>query len=369
MTNRIDCDYERFKQIVRGRIKNNFKRYIINTSIYKVNGEKISIPVDVVEIPHFTYGKNKESVGQGEGDIGEIISRNTPEESAKYDAEFSVEEIAKILAEELDLPNLEEKIGDLLEVDNKNYTSISKSGPSSLRYFKKTFKEALKRAMLSREYDPKKPFVSPIKADERFRSAELKPKILSNALIIYLKDASGSMHDVINSAKNTAFWTNIWLSTVHKKISQVYIDYTGVAHEATKEQFFKIEHHGYTNMMSGLEECVKIIEQKYSPDLWNIYVMHFQDGDFTNCGQRNDAQILEYLLKNFLPKINAYFVEEFRNSFVYSPYYSDILREIMELAQGKKIHLAVVQKDPEHVINALKTFFGNKERYTKYLKA
>ena len=72
MVRKIDRDANRFKQIVRGKIKSDLRKYITHGEmIGKTGGEFVSIPLPQIEIPEFRYGtKNRGGVGQGPGDVG-----------------------------------------------------------------------------------------------------------------------------------------------------------------------------------------------------------------------------------------------------------------------------------------------------------
>jgi uncharacterized protein len=64
----IDNDYHRFRQIVKGRIRKDLKRFMSNGEMIGRQGKKtVSIPLPQITIPRFRYGKNK-GVGQGEGE-------------------------------------------------------------------------------------------------------------------------------------------------------------------------------------------------------------------------------------------------------------------------------------------------------------
>ena len=67
----------RFKQIVRGKIKGDLRKYITHGEmIGKTGGELVSIPLPQIQIPEFRYGsKNSGGVGQGPGDVGTPIGR------------------------------------------------------------------------------------------------------------------------------------------------------------------------------------------------------------------------------------------------------------------------------------------------------
>ena len=72
MVRKIERDANRFKQIVRGKIKADLRKYITHGEmIGKTGGELVSIPLPQIDIPEFRYGpKNSGGVGQGPGDVG-----------------------------------------------------------------------------------------------------------------------------------------------------------------------------------------------------------------------------------------------------------------------------------------------------------
>ena len=69
MTNKIEQDNSRFRQIVRGQIKQDLKKYITHGEMIGRKGKDlVSIPVPQIDIPHFRYGERKAGgVGQGRG--------------------------------------------------------------------------------------------------------------------------------------------------------------------------------------------------------------------------------------------------------------------------------------------------------------
>ena len=54
---KIEPDRSRFKQIIRGRIKKELRRFIRQGELIgKQGNENISIPLPQIELPHFMYG-------------------------------------------------------------------------------------------------------------------------------------------------------------------------------------------------------------------------------------------------------------------------------------------------------------------------
>ena len=66
----IEQDFGRFRQIVRGKIKQHLKQYMSNGEMIGKKGKDfISIPVPQIDLPTFKFGrKGAQGVGQGEGE-------------------------------------------------------------------------------------------------------------------------------------------------------------------------------------------------------------------------------------------------------------------------------------------------------------
>src|SRR6202165_3421774 len=110
-------DHSRFRDIVRGRIKENFKKYVTHGEmIGKRENDFVKIPVPSIEVPRFKYGpKQMGGVGQGQGQPGEGVEGDRPGQGQAGDtpgehlleADVSLDELADILGEELALPRIE----------------------------------------------------------------------------------------------------------------------------------------------------------------------------------------------------------------------------------------------------------------------
>ena len=164
----------------------------------------------------FRFGKlDQGGIGQGSGEKGSPVKQEG-EPKAGQDAgekdievEVDLEELASILTEELELPNIESKQSKKLQKESTRYNTIGNVGPDSLKHFKHSYKEAIKRQISSDEYDPKNPVVIPIKKDMRYRSFKITPEQSHSAVIIYMMDVSGSMGDEQKKIVRTeSFWIN-----------------------------------------------------------------------------------------------------------------------------------------------------------------
>ena len=166
MAMRIEEDNARFRQIVRGKIKGQLKQYISNGELIGKKGrDLVSIPMPQITLPQFRYGhKNTGGVGQGQGDVGDPLGGDGNEKGQAgqgagehiLEVEVSLEELAAMLGEELELPNIEPRGKKNITREADKYTGISTVGPESLRHFKRTYKQALRRQVLSGDYNAAK---------------------------------------------------------------------------------------------------------------------------------------------------------------------------------------------------------------------
>jgi len=197
----IEQDYLRFRQIVRGKIKQDLKKYISQGELIGKKGKDyVSIPIPQIEMPNFRFGRrNTGGVGQGEGEPGTPLSPGDVDEDGNgkagnapgahiLEVDLTMEELAQILAEELELPRIQPKGSARLKTERDHYSQISKVGPESLRHFKRTYKEALKRQITAGTYDPLNPYIVPIHEDKRYLSWKTKQQPESTALILYMMD-------------------------------------------------------------------------------------------------------------------------------------------------------------------------------------
>ena len=76
MTQKIDADHARFRHIVRGKIKENLKKFITKGEILGKKGKDVvSIPLPQIQIPRFQYGhKETGGTGQGDGEVGDVLA-------------------------------------------------------------------------------------------------------------------------------------------------------------------------------------------------------------------------------------------------------------------------------------------------------
>ncbi len=143
MGQKIERDHQRFRKIVRGKVKTNLSKYISRGEMIGKKGKDfVSIPLPQIEIPQFRYGqKGSGGVGQGEGDPGTPLSAPQGKQSGAGDqpgghileVELTLEELAAILGEELALPRIEPRGKRNIVTRRDRYTGVRQAGPESLR--------------------------------------------------------------------------------------------------------------------------------------------------------------------------------------------------------------------------------------------
>ena len=316
---RIERDYARFQNIIKGKIKQNLKKYITKGSlIAQIEKEAISVPLPRIRIPKFIFNeKQMGGVGSGAGDIGQEVKKdaegmksgqgkagNMPGEHS-LEVDVSIEELAKILAEELELPKIKPKGQGFVTAQNHRYTSVHLQGPESLKHFKRTYKESLKREIAAGSYNPNDPHIVPVKKDKRYKSWKVSVKPEHNAAIIYQMDVSGSMGDEQKEIVRTeAFWIDTWLRSQYNSIERRYIIHDAAAKEVSEDAFYKTRESGGTLISSAYKLCHQMIESQYSSLNWNVYVFHFSDGD--NWSGEDTKSCLDLLRYQIMPRVNLF---------------------------------------------------------------
>ncbi len=359
----IEHDSARFKQIVRGKIKQNLRKYMSHGEMIGRQGkELVSIPVPQVDLPRFIFGKNNGGgVGQGKGDVGDVLGQGDPEEGDGeagdspgdhiLEVEMSVDELVQILADELALPRIQPKGKQSVDSEINRYSDIRRVGPESLRHFKRTYREALKRQLAAGLYDPNNPVIIPVREDRRYRSFEKRPAPEANAVIFYLMDVSGSMGErEKHLVRATAFWIDAWLKSNYRKVQRRYIAHDAVAGEVDEETFYHLRQGGGTKISSALQLCRDLLKAHYPVDEWNIYLFQFSDGD--NFMSDNEEAVM-LLHHHLLPVVNLYCYGQ-----VDERHYGDTFLDVLKIFQERENLVTAHIPNDEGIYDAIKAFLG-----------
>ena len=366
MSQKIDQDHSRFRKIVRGKIKENLRKYITKGELIGRKGkDKVSIPLPQVETPRFRYGsKDQGGVGQGDGEPGDPLDQGDGQGGAGeagdqpgehvLEVDVTFEELAEIMGEELELPRIEPKGQESITTRKLKYTSIRQTGPESLRHFRRTFKHALRRQIAMGNYDPRKPVIVPVREDKRYRSWKVEALPETNAVIIYMMDVSGSMGDEQKEiVRIETFWIDTWLRSQYDGIESRYIIHDATAKEVDRDTFFRTRESGGTMISSAYKLCAKMIDDEYSPSEWNIYPFHFSDGD--NWSVDDTGLCMRLLSEQVIPASNVFCYGQ-----VVSPYGSGQFMTDLKKEFGEDDEMLITSeiKDRDAIVDSIKTFLG-----------
>ncbi|UJR83731.1 Hypothetical protein I5071_58020 [Sandaracinus amylolyticus] len=363
---RIDQDHSRFKNIVRGKIRQNLRRYVSQGELMGKQGKDVvSIPIPQIDIPRFRYSDRQQGgVGQGDGEPGDAVGGGEGEGDGQgkagqdagqhvLEVDVTLDELADILGEELALPNIENR-GKSKLVDQKDrYVGVRRVGPNSLRHFKRTYKQALKRQISMGTYNPSRPIVIPTRDDLRFRSWKTEEEPVANAVILYMMDVSGSMGDEQKEiVRIESFWIDAWLKKQYKGLETRYIIHDAVAREVDRDTFFRTRESGGTMISSAYKLAAQIIDADYPASEWNIYPFHFSDGD--NWSVDDTLLCIELLKTKLLPVSNVFCYGQ-----VESPYGSgQFIKDLREhLGKNDSVITSEI-RDRDAIIESIKEFLG-----------
>lgn len=298
-------DILRHNQKVRDAIRNNLPEIISQHDIVSSDGQKlVKVPVRGVELPHFRFDPYKrEYIGQADQDL-QGQGRTQPRtvlggeagSSGKeaghepgldiYETEITVDELVSLAFEELGLPNLEDKGKEQLTETTLQYDTIRKTGPQANLDPRRTLVEAFKRSARlgkpSWEIDPTQ--------DPRYKSWEQVEKPTKNAVVLAMRDVSGSMGPFEAYISRTFYsWMTRFLRKRYTGVEIAFITCHTKAQEVDEDTFFHLGDLGGTRMSSAYQLALDIIDQRYNPSVWNIYPFLFSDGDNWGSGDDQDC--------------------------------------------------------------------------------
>lgn len=366
MSLKIDQDHGRFRQIVRGRIRQNLKKYISQGELIGRKGKDVvSIPIPQIDIPRFRFGEKQQGgVGQGDGEPGDPVGGDGEQQPGAGEAgseagehvlevDVTLEELADILGEELELPDILDKGKSKISSAHDKYSGIRRVGPESLRHFKRTYREALRRMIASGTFHAARPVVVPVPDDKRYRSWKTITEPVANAVIIYMMDVSGSMGDEQKEiVRIESFWLDAWLTRQYKGLESRFIIHDAIAREVDRETFFHTRESGGTMISSAYKLCAQMIEDDYPVDEWNIYPFHFSDGD--NWSMDDTLACVELMKGKLLPAVNMFAYGQ-----VESPYGSgQFIKDLKEhFGEDERVVTSEI-RDKDAIVGSIKDFLG-----------
>ncbi len=365
---RADRDRMRHNDKIKEVIKKNLGDIISQQDIITADrGKIVKVPVRGLELPRIRFDPHdRERVGQGAGGTkpGDVLGRAPSDKDGQgvgkqagqdpgidyYEAEFTLDELAQMVFEDLSLPNLEDKGSKQILSEQMEFNTITRRGIASNLDRKRTLLEAYRRN--SRLGNENKWEVRP--EDKRFKNYEIITEPQRNAVVFAMRDVSGSMGEFeAYICRSFYFWMTQFLKTKYTNTEIVFITCHTEAKEVTENQFFGLGDSGGTRMSSAYKLALDIIGKRYNPREWNIYPFLFSDG--YNWG---DAECVD-LVKKMRDLCNLIGYGEigsdgWQSSFGFAP-----LGQAYEEAFSADPRVVLVKiNDKEDVWPALKKFFA-----------
>jgi uncharacterized protein len=290
-------DRLRHRQKVREAIRNNIADIIAEESIIgKDNNRIIKVPIRGVKEYRFVYGDNAPGVGQGgdqEPQPGQVIGQGEKGKQPGqpgdqpgvdyYETDVRLDELIELMFEDLELPDLERKRLRQIEVEKQfRQKGYRRKGVRVRLDKKRTARSRLKRKKASHRRDlaaghNRFPFH---KDDLRYHHSASDLRRESNAVVLCIMDTSGSMDTMKKYlARSFFFILYQFISTRYQNVEIVFIAHHTEAQEVTEEDFFHKGESGGTFISSGYNKAIEIINERFHPALWNVYVFHCSDGD------------------------------------------------------------------------------------------
>ncbi len=364
-------DQARHNEKVKEAIKGNLGQIVGEEAIITSDGKKIvKVPIRSLDLPHFRFDRGrKNNVGQGDGDskVGDVLGQEPGGQGAGpgrgkqagelpgidyYEAEITVDELAQMLFEDLQLPFLQPKGRALVPSEDVRFTEVRRKGVMSNLDKRRTIKENLLRNARAGRSG-----FSGISTDDlRFKTWEHHVKEESNAVVIAMRDVSGSMGEFEKYITRSFYtWMVRFLRTRYQQVQIAFITHHTDAREVDEDAFFNLGESGGTKVSSAYQLALEIIEERYPPSDWNIYPFHFSDGD--NWGEVDNQRCLD-LVRALLERCNVFGYGEIQEGGRRSP--STLMSAFTAIRDPHFIGVTITGK--EDVYPALKQFFSTRHR-------
>ncbi|UOF90853.1 sporulation protein YhbH [Fodinisporobacter ferrooxydans] len=305
-------DQQRHQEKVKEAIKKNLGDLVSEESIIMTDGRQIvKVPIRSLEEYRFRYNYNKSphgGQGSGKSKVGDVLGKDGQPAQGPgkgegagdqpgvdyYEAEVSVEELQAIIFEDFELPNLKRKQNDEITIPDIRFNDIRKKGLIGNIDKKRTILETLKRNALAGNPGLQK--ISP--DDLRFKTWEEVKIPHSNAVILAMMDTSGSM-GVFEKyiARTFFFWMVRFLRTKYEHVDIRFIAHHTEAKVVTEDEFFTKGESGGTICSSAYQLALDMIQKQYNPDLYNIYPVHFSDGDNLSSDNEKCVRLVKQLME------------------------------------------------------------------------
>ncbi|MFO7304511.1 MAG: DUF444 family protein [Gammaproteobacteria bacterium] len=301
-------DWLRHNEKVREAVRRHLPQIVAGADVLSGGASTVRVPVRMLEHYRFRLRNSNEQqgVGQGPAKPGDRIGRpqqdgeyqrgqgGNEDGSIQYTLEFRIDDIVDWLWEEMQLPNLEAKQGRAKE-DDWTREGWDRRGARSRLDKRRSLKESIKRRGVQSAAGVQPP---PFTDDDlRFRQLARREQPAMQAVVMLLLDVSGSMGERERQISKTFFfWAIQGLRRQYRHLDLVFVAHTSEAWEFQEDEFFRVTGTGGTIASSGLRKVREIIDARFSPSQYNIYVFYASDGENFPSDQPQAQAALEDLI-------------------------------------------------------------------------
>lgn len=362
-------DQARHAEKIREAIRQNLPEIIAEESIITSDGNRtVKVPIRTLEEYRFRFDPlSGERVGQGDGDtqIGDVLGRlpGSGQGGGKgqpgdvpgvdyYEAEITVDELAELIFADLGLPDLKPKEAPQTPAEQVKFTDVRRQGAMNNLDKRRTILENIRRN--ARQGKPV--FDRLNREDLRFKAWQQELRPSASAVVIAMRDASGSMGDFKKYiTRSLFFWMVRFLRTRYEKVDIVFLAHSTEAREVTEEEFFTKGESGGTRCSSVYQAALDIIAQRYPPNEHNLYPFHFSDGDNLSSDNPKSVELVNKLLE----LCNLFGYGEIDSQGSGPSYYRT---STLHSLYGREIQhprfVSTVIREKSEVYKALRAFFG-----------
>jgi uncharacterized sporulation protein YeaH/YhbH (DUF444 family) len=190
--------------------------------------------------------------------------------------------------------------------------------------------------------------------DIKYNNMIKVPVPSSKAVMFCVMDVSGSMtQSVKDMAKRFFILLYLFLKRNYKQIEVVFVRHHTHAKEVDEQEFFYSRETGGTIVSSALELSDKIIDERYSPADWNIYVAQASDGDNWDGDSLKCSEILQ---SSLLKKIQYFAYVE-----ITTGPHQNLWHEYEKIHATWSEHFAMQQiREPSDIFPVFRSLFEKK---------
>jgi uncharacterized sporulation protein YeaH/YhbH (DUF444 family) len=201
---------------------------------------------------------------------------------------------------------------------------------------------------------------SPTFTDEdlRFRQLARREQPSTQAVVFLVLDVSASMgEDSRKLAKTFFFWAVQGLRRQYRQLEIVFVAHTTEAWEFAEDEFFKVTGSGGTFMSTALTKVREVVDQRYSPSQFNIYLFYASDGE----NSPSDAAATQAGLDDILKDVRYTGFLEVGSASGPGPS-SDIGKLFLKLAADGRAVGAFRAGGTDDIWAAVRHFFGREQQ-------